>query len=410
MQIRKRKYPSGGTAWQLDCGEVNGRRVQLSFATKQAAEAERAARARKLHTHGHAAFELSEEERIRFAAARDRLAKAGASIEQAVDHYLATKPTLRPTVTLKQLLVCCLAEKELLGLREHSLRQLKCSCGNFVSGREERDPSDITRDEVKGWVLGNGWAPKTQRGYLGDLRTLFSWAKEERYIAANPCCDGDEIRLAVQTQGDVEIFSAAQCEALLLTALAWRGRLWSKREQKWVEGYRFQPLLGYAALALFVGVRPAELSRCARADLDLDGAVFVVGGRQAKTRGRRPINLPAVASGWLRLWEDLCPGDWLIPPNFKRLWDDLRREAGLAVWPHDVLRHTAASMHLQFFEDEAATKQMLGHSQGEDTLFSSYRGVRLSNGRPLSRAEAERFYCCTPPGLYLPAKNRHAAP
>ena len=375
--------------------------MRLSFDTKEEAETERDARLRRLHEHGHSSFVLTESERIRFIEARERLAAVGASIEQAVDHFIATKPSLKPPVTLQRLFELCIQEKELLGLRPHSLRQLACSCGSFISGRELRDPSSVTRDEVKAWVLGNNWAPKTQRNYLGDLRTLFSWAKSERYVARNPCSEGEEIKLAAMTEEDVEIFSAAQCERLLIKALLWYGPTWYKHEQKWRDGYRFHSLLGYAILAMTIGVRPEEIVRSRRADIDIEGAAFVVSGRRAKTRGRRVIDLPPMALGWLRLWEGLCPGEWIIPPNFTRLWRALRKEAGLKEWPHDVLRHTAASMHYAINQDENALRAMLGHSKGEDTLFECYRGVRLPSGKPLTRAEAERFYACVRPGMVV---------
>ena len=40
MKVRRRKYKSGRVAFQLDLGEVNGRRVQRSFETKTEANEE----------------------------------------------------------------------------------------------------------------------------------------------------------------------------------------------------------------------------------------------------------------------------------------------------------------------------------------------------------------------------------
>ena len=98
MIIRKR-----GKSWQLDCGVVNGKRVQLSFATREAASAEMAARKGELKRVGHSGFALSDEERIRVVAVLDRLEAVGATLEEAVDFFLLHARPAAEVITFEEL-------------------------------------------------------------------------------------------------------------------------------------------------------------------------------------------------------------------------------------------------------------------------------------------------------------------
>jgi integrase len=282
-------------------------------------------------------------------------------------------------------------------LRPQSLRQLKSSCMSFIASRTEQPAHTVSRDEVKAWILGNGLAPKTQRTYLTDLRTLYNWAKAERYVADNPC---DGIAVAKADDEEVTVFTPEQCDRLLTAAWNHKDRVWNASGQRWEpDGRPFLRVMGYAALAMFIGVRPHEVRRSKRSEIDWEGGTFLVKGKHAKGRSRRVVELPENALQWLRLWDAECPGGWIIPPNFERLWEGLRRTAKLMPWPHDVLRHTSASMHLALYEQEHRTKAMLGHSADEDTLFRHYRAVRMPDGKPITKAVAARFYEIRPKSL-----------
>jgi len=71
--------------WVADLGKIEQpdgttKRVVRTFKTKKEADEFLETKKEKLRRHGHTALALTEEDRIVFEAARDRLAKAGATI------------------------------------------------------------------------------------------------------------------------------------------------------------------------------------------------------------------------------------------------------------------------------------------------------------------------------------------
>lgn len=402
MRVRRRRYNNGTVAWELDYGVINGRRKQRMFKTKAEADTALANEKTKLQFHGQSAFTITESERIEFATQRDRLAAVGAKIGQAVDYYLLKHKPLKAELTLRELLNACVLDKELGGASDRYLTQFASSCRSFLQGRESMPAKDATREVVKSWILGGRFAPKTQRTYLGDVRTLFAWAVQERFLAENPIA-GDEgfIQLSPEADREIESFDVEHCERLLYVALlgsfltharAGTGR-WSA--ELVAGGYR--PLIGYLVVALFCGVRPDELKRTTVAELDVRERALIIEGKRAKTRQRRVIELPRVAIIWLRLWRRLCPGETrFLPLNFERKWKALRKDAAIGKWPHDALRHTAATFHFAAHRNAAQLQAMLGHSEDEDTLYRHYRAVRTITGRMVTKKMAEGFWSLTP--------------
>lgn len=409
MKVRKKVYPTGRVKWQADLGTVAGVRQQKYYDTKE--EAQRVltdARSRRA-SHGVAALALTESERVAFVVARDKLAAVGATIAQAVEHFLATRPRARESVPLRDLLDRCLAEKRNLKKSERYLKQLKSSCLSFVRGREALPAHTISRDEIKTWIHGNGWQPKTQLGYLGDLRTLFSFAVENGYAGENPCSGETpetRITLAEIDEREPETFTVEQVSRLLVTAVTSAPVVhWRSKEHE-----DFRPLITFLVLATYCGIRPGELERIKRSQISIRERHVVVEAKQAKTRRRRVVDLSENALRWLAFDPTGTEG-MVCPRNFRRRYERLRVEAGflppepkrgkpaldpadLPGWPHDVLRHTFASMHYAAHQNESLLKAQMGHSAREDVLFRHYRALK-------TRDEAARFWSLAPSRLHV---------
>lgn len=387
----------GKVRYVADLGKIEGKRVAPIFKVRQEAEDFLAEKKTALAKHGYTSVALSEDERVTFQAARDRLARANATITQAVEFYLAHHKPLKEPITLATLLSRFCLNKELVGGDKRSLQSFTSSCNSFMRGRESRMAHTITRDEIKDWILGNGFAPKTQRNYLGDMRTLLGWAKQEKYAWSNPI-EGDDgwIELAPMPDAEITAFDLSSCRALLKTALL-APRKTRQGFSAIDEPFGHRPMIGYLALALFCGVRPAEVRRTTIREMDLRERAVIIEGARSKTRKRRVIELPRVAAIWLRLWVRLCPEvTGFHITNFDRRWEALRKDAGIEHWPHDILRHTCATYTYAAEQNLAKLQALLGHSEDEDTLFKHYRAVRTIAGKMINKRMGEEFFWMTP--------------
>jgi integrase len=380
MKIRRVKQKSGWKGWQVDFGMVTQpdgtrRRVQKCFSTQADAQKALGDAKDKRQVYGDSAMTLTEDERVRFVAARDQLATAGATIEEAVAAFMRTAKAVCDPQPLGTLLDRCIEDKAAVGKRHLYVRKLWSSCNSFIAPRKDQLAHTVTPAEVQAWISGNGWAPKTQRVYLGDLHTLFAWANSKRIMATNPASQRGPDRIVLLPMEDKEIgrLSVNQVKRLVRAA----ARVPGPKEED------FRPLLWYVVIATFAGVRPKEVARMDRADVDLEERHVVVQGRHSKTRQRRTVDLTAEACAWLAL--DPRRTGKIVPKNLKKRWLRLRRSAGLEPWPHDGARHTFASMHYAQHQDEALLKAQMGHSEDEDTLMQSYRALA-------TRKEAVEFW------------------
>ena len=390
MKIRVRKYASGKVAYQADLGVVDGKRVQISCASRRAAE-ERVAQAKKARArHGEGAFALTAVEMADVIMARDKLAAVGATLNVAVDYYLKHAQYVREQVLVPELVERFIRSREEHHRSERYVKQLKVSLRALGRAFSLTAAGDLTREDVVAWLRSGGWGPVTRRNYLGDVGALFGWAIKEGLASRSPHVG---IPKAVLPESEISVFRAEDARVLLEAA---RGN---------------GEMMAYIVLAMFCGLRPAEVERLDTAAINLEERTVVVLGNTAKTGQRRVVDLADNALAWLRSVEipkgKLCRGCWV------ERWRAFRRRCGWAVgddkskghkaaflkamkvpitrgpWPADVLRHTFASMHYAQWQDESLLKAQMGHWERADTLHRHYRALT-------TRAEAAAFWALRP--------------
>ena len=145
-----------------------------------------------------------------------------------------------------------------------------------------------------------------------------------------------------------------------------------------------RPMLPSIQLLLWCGIRPGEVRRLRWRDIDRREKVVYIEGRASKTGGPRAVPLRGNA---LELLAVNKPGDeYIAPRNWTRLWQRLRRRAGLSAWQRDVLRHTFASFHLKCFHNLAQLQEEMGHRD------SNLLRTRYLNVRHVSTTTARRFF------------------
>jgi integrase len=341
MKIRKRRKASarGGWLeyWQLDRGLVNGKRVRTNYKTRQEAENALSTAKRQRQQYGLDAFHLPPGVLRELMEAHNRLDAVGAKIGQAVDHFLKYHQTV-PDKTLSEGIVALMQAKRAANLRPRYLGQLEFVLNRFATGRDNKLLKDVTKAEIEEWLNGNGWAPKTRKGYLVDVQTFFKFCAGEWWLMEDPAAKIQKPKLDA---GRPAILTADQCAHLMQTA------------QETDPG-----LCAYLALALFAGIRPEEVERLPVSAIDLKTAVVRIPADVSKTRRERDVTIELNLKAWLKL------GIELPVPNFKRRFDAVRKSAGLFDgWAHDVMRHTFGSFHVGKYEAIGKTALQMGNSE-----------------------------------------------
>ena len=78
----------------------------------------------------------------------------------------------------------------------------------------------------------------------------------------------------------------------------------------------------------------------------------------------------------------------VVPANWRKKLDLVRKAAGLARWPNNGLRHSFASYRLAAIHDAPRVGSELGHTSPQ-MLYSTYRELVLPE-------EAERYWKLIP--------------
>lgn len=350
-----------------------------------------------LRQSGHAAFSLSDAERVMFAEIRDRLKERGGTIQEAADFWLKhAKPAKQP-VTFHVLLELCLAAKREEGKSDRYLKQLKSPPTSFArAGHGERLCHEITAEDVLAWLRGNEWEAKTWNNYRTDLRTLFQWGITEKYLTINPC---DGVLIKETDNAEVAIFRVEDISKMLHRA-AWPKPGTPRRdaEGQWLKAdldlVDLRDCLRVAVLGFFCGLRPEKELGKMQADA-IGEEVVRVRGKTAKSRSSRGIPLSDNAKAWLAICPPMANGQ-VIPKNFTRKWRALRQAVGLfEEWPHDVMRHSFATYWLEEHGDEKRLQLLMDHESAA-MIYKHYKGH-------CTPSEAKAFWSLRPSAELLEA-------
>lgn len=134
------------------------------------------------------------------------------------------------------------------------------------------------------------------------------------------------------------------------------------------------------ALMLFAGIRPqGELNRISWGSIH-DGYVYI-SGEESKTEDDRQI--PIMPN--LQQWLEECKGDLIIPSDWKRKVQAVRKAAGIV--DQDVPRHSFASAFYRL-HTETETIQAMGHT--------SFKTTERFYKRAVTKDEATKYFNITP--------------
>jgi len=302
-KIRTRRRQNGSSSFMVDSGgSINGKRIQRTFPTRDAAESY-AAHLRAVHANsGNSAFKITDHQREDAAAALDALVKADCrevSLHDAVKFYVLHHRPAGGNITLENVREKFLENRQQAGLRPRSLHDLETRTAQFIRHIGGTvDIKTITTAQVADYIQRPGISAQSAKNDWTVLHSLFQFAKHPRHfkgkatpktapltgwIAANPladipkpCFQGEQMPTLIDLDAAARLLAAAH----------------ASRES--------DGLLAYVVLGLFAGLRPSEILNLDWNDIELTGEHPLVNIRRSKTRaGIRNVDLSPLAVEWL---------------------------------------------------------------------------------------------------------------
>jgi integrase len=264
------------------------------------------------------------------------------------------------------------AAKEAQGRAKRHLQDIKVRLGRFVHDHPGSNLGDYTGPTIQAWLDGlrgtdgKPLSAQSRRNFATVLSGFFEHCRKRGLIVDNPVADVE--REQVKGKGDPEFYTPEEAAKLLAASPS-----------------RLVPAL---AIALFAGLRTAELCRLTWADLDFGQGHIALGADKAKTATRRLVPILPNLSEWLmdhradatgKVWPDTI---W----NFTRAVTDAAKAAGVRRIDNGT-RHSFVSYRVAATGDVAKTSLEAGNSA--PMIFRHYRGLATKDA-------AEKFFGLRP--------------
>jgi integrase len=355
----------------------NGR-VQKQFLSLRSAKDFASQQYQNARKHGHHVFSLTPDQLFDCSKALRLLEGADLRLEQIVEFAL---PKLKPeheAVTVQQAVGLLLKAKSEMNLRDRTTKDLRIRLAKFCESFGNRSIAEVTAEDILDWIRCLGLAPRTRRNYYQTIRTLYSWAKDEKMIKEDPLALVPKSKLkhlfGKQDDKSPEIYTPMEAQRLLGNSI----------------GCEIMPLI---VLGFFCGLRTAELLQLDWEDVKRSEEMPFVSVRSAnaKSRSRRNVELNETALEWLSLCDVKESGR--IFPKSQQTYNVLRKRLHVEsrVTPRtNGLRHSFGSYHYMLHGNEISTSHQLGHNPNETTLFTNYRAL-------VTKMEGKAFFSIEPP-------------
>jgi len=309
-----------------------------------------------------------------FLSAREALSPfPGVRVTDSALHYANLLKERATSWTVNKAAQVWLDSRKSRGRSEGYLRGAKLKLKKFQAMFGESNLADIRQQDVEQWIPTLGVGNQTVRHHLRVLSAMFTYAVNRGGSPRNPI-EGIEHPDVIRPEAG--ILSPTQLRSLL--------------------AHLPDDTVPYVVLSAFAGLRPSEVLRLDWADINLATGFISVFAGKAKTKRRRSVKITENLKAWLQpLAQESGKVVKLadITIRQKRM-NPARVKAGLLHWPHDCLRHSAATYWLEMEGDSARVAAWLGHSEG--TLHQHYKGIMRDP------ADAAEWFSIMPEAVQVP--------
>jgi len=284
------------------------------------------------------------------ATVDERLARYGWTVSKAVTFALAHLERQAAGIPLPEVIDSLVAQKAATGRSMIYQKNLRARLGRVAQAFSGKSIGAITTADLDDFLatLGESVAPGTVNTFRRDIRTCWSFAERRGWAQASVA----KFTEAAQANPCVPGILTPQQAANLM------------RETQDPETVAFH------AIALFAGVRVAEIKKLDWRDVDFESGFIHVAAATSKTRSRRLVPILPNLDAWLRPLAKKGP---IITRDIRVHHEAAREAAGIRPWPDNAMRHSFVSSRLAASGDAARTALESGHDQA--VLFKNYREV-----------------------------------
>lgn len=268
------------------------------------------------------------------------------------------------------------------GLRPSTIHELQTRLRKFAQSFGQQRADEITATDIQKWLdgmktdSGASLSANSKKHYRYALSGMFNFAIDRDLLSENPAARKTRSRRGTDTRYDdytCQILSLNQTRRLLAAA----------RDT-------VPNMLIPVTLGLFAGLRTAEIRRLSWDNIDMARGIIKITAAIAKKRSVRNVTIPANLLKWLMLEGDRTGP---VAPQTEGAWryhhDKLKTEAALQDWPHNALRHSFGSYHVEATGDPGKTAWEMGHRDAGDLLFEHYRQLT-------TKEDAAEYWKITP--------------
>lgn len=366
---------------------ASGKRERQYFATKEKALEAAEPLKKQKEEIGHNAQAISPALAEITTAALKLLEPLGIGLLEAVQKFVELESFNRASTTIEKAIEDFRATGKSWSKSQATAYRLRGE--KLIAAFPNRVVSTITGEELRKHIEKTTTGDGAFNQAVRLTKTIWRWcAKPPRKWCNTEAVEHLDAKETVS--GEIEVFKYEEALKIMRTA----------------EKYLPETIPAFA-IALFTGMRQAEIERLRPQDINDKG--ITVPAKSAKTKRRRFIEMPEELLCWLKAYP--ISKDSITPPDWKRknvavkrlagykVWSDLvpridktlspEPPADLPEWRDNALRHTAASIAVATGKPLESLIFEMGHSGGVTMLKRHYLGV-------MSKETAEKILSIRP--------------
>jgi len=268
---------------------------------------------------------------VRIAELESALAEHGATLSDAVKHYLLHLDSKKA----KQVDVLEVVNQYLDRMEDKTGRHYETACCVLKKfGRSfNKSLSDVSVTEIDNYIKGISSKGRTRNNHLRYIKILFKHAQEWGGFLPEGQTAASKINKYNEDAVAVEVFSPAEIRKLLEAG---------------------GNLMPYLAVGAFAGVRCSEIQRLKWEDFDFESNTIRMDAGVTKTKRRRLAVMPDNLVAWLNSYTGTKKGPIVLQPN--RLAAHIQQlcKKTKVAWKPNALRKSFISYRMAQPDAEAA--------------------------------------------------------